>query len=67
MGDGTTAQPTDRQVQGVTGSEIVVNGVHRVVWQPVSATPPCINWVLVAQGLSEPELTDALESVREAA
>ena len=65
MGDGTDAVPTVRHVQGSTGAEILVRGVHRIVWQQRGATPPCIYWAVVSSGLSEAELDSALASVRE--
>lgn len=65
FGDGANAEPIDREVQGTVGVEIVVNGVHKIVWQPTAATPPCTYWIVVAQGLSPDELDDTLSSVRE--
>ena len=65
MGDGTEAVPTSRRVQGSAGTEIVVVGVHRVIWQQAGATLPCTYWAVVSSGSSEAELDTVLASVRE--
>ena len=67
FGDGADVEPATRAVQGTTGVEIVVNGVHRVVWRQAEATPPCTYWTVVAQGLSATELDTVLATVREPA
>lgn len=66
FGDGTDAKPTEREVQGVAGTEIVVGQVRRITWRPDAATPGCSIWVLVTQGLSRSVLDRTLASVREA-
>lgn len=64
VGDGTSIEPVEREVQGTTGTEIVNGDVHAIYWQQ-PGSEPCPFWSVVVQGLSEGELDAVLDSVRE--
>jgi hypothetical protein len=66
FGDGTSAVPKKRQVQGRAATEVTVGDVHRVIWHQPQAPNPCGYWTVVTQGLTAQELEAVLSTVREA-
>jgi len=62
FGDGTSAAPKKRMVQGAAASEVILEDVHKVSWQHPHVTGACEYWAVVAQGLTPQELDIVLKT-----